>query len=78
VYQKGEETIFQAAPKIDKAVDVTGAGDAFWSGFLAGYLRGLSVKDCLKVANNLVAKKIQYIGGLPRILNIEDILTNKP
>jgi len=77
VYQKDEETIFQAAPKIDKAVDVTGAGDAFWSGFLAGYLKGLSVKKCLRVGNNLVAKKIQHIGGLPKLLNVKDILTDK-
>lgn len=74
VSQKGQEIIFQAAPNVANVVDVTGAGDAFWSGFLAGYLREYSLKDCLKVANNLVSKKIQHIGGLPKTLKIEDIL----
>ncbi len=72
--QKGQEIIFQAAPTDVDIVDVTGAGDAFWSGFLAGYLREYSLTDCLKVANNLVSKKIQHIGGLPKTLKIEDVL----
>ncbi len=70
VFKKGEEIFFQKAPKIDKVVDVTGAGDAFWSGFLAGYLKKRPIKDCLKIANKLVALKMQHVGGLPHNISI--------
>jgi len=72
--QKGQKVIFQVAPIVANVVDVTGAGDAFWSGFLAGYLKKQPLKDSLKMANNLVAKKIQHIGGLPKTLKIDDLL----
>lgn len=72
--QKGKEILFQPAPKIDNVVDVTGAGDAFWSGFLSGYLKDLSLKSCLKAANNLAAKKIQHIGGLPPEISLKQII----
>lgn len=35
-------------PVLDGLRDVTGAGDALASGFLSGYLTGLSLSDCLK------------------------------
>jgi len=66
--------VFQAAPKVDNVVDATGAGDAFWSGFLAGYLEGLNTKEALIMANKLVAKKIQYIGGLPPNISLIQIM----
>jgi len=74
VLVKGQNVVFQKAPKTNKIADATGAGDAFWSGFLAGYLKGLSVRDCLKTANKLVAKKIQCVGGLPSDISLEQII----
>jgi len=71
---KGKKIIFQPAPKVNKVVDTTGAGDAFWSGFLAGYLRELPIKERLIIANKLVAKKIQYVGGLPSDIGLKQII----
>jgi len=74
VSQKGQKTIFQSAPNVDNIVDATGAGDAFWSGFLAGYLEDFPIEACLKMANKLAAKKIQYVGGLPLGINLKQIV----
>jgi len=71
---KGAEIVYQAAPKIDKIVDATGAGDAFWSGFLAAYLKNLSIEDCLRIANKLVTKKMQCIGGLSPDISLHEIM----
>jgi len=74
IAQKNNDIIFMAAPKVSKIADATGAGDAFWSGFLAGYLKKLSLEKCLQTANNLVAIKIQHVGGLPADISLEQIL----
>ena len=38
-----------------QAVDTTGAGDAFASGYLYGLLRGLEARRCARLANRLAA-----------------------
>ena len=60
--QKGERIISLPAVKIDHIKDVTGAGDAFWSGFLYAYLKKQSLQKCLKNALKLAAIKLQNIG----------------
>jgi len=71
------EVCFIDAPKIKKIKDATGAGDAFWSGFLAAYLHKFPINLCLKAGNNLVAKKIQHVGGLPKSVSLKDVLDIK-
>lgn len=39
----------QAALPVDRVRDTNGAGDAFFSGFLSGYLAGESLPTCLKL-----------------------------
>jgi len=53
------------AQYIEKVLDATGAGDAFWSGFLFAYLNDLELERCLKVALALSAIKLQHVGRLP-------------
>lgn len=43
-------------------VDATGAGDAFWGGFLTAWLDRLAPEQCVRVANAVVAQKLQHIG----------------
>lgn len=53
-----------------RVVDTTGAGDAFNAGFLAGRLRGLDLRDSLRLANRVGALSTRRAGGLaglPRI-----------
>lgn len=37
------------APPVSKLVDANGAGDAFFSGYLFGWMQGESIPDCLKL-----------------------------
>jgi ribokinase len=46
-----------------KAVDTTGAGDAFAAGFIYAYLKSLDVESCLKAGNFAAAKNIQQFGA---------------
>jgi len=68
------EVCFIGAPKVRNIKDTTGAGDAFWSGFLTGYLHKFPINLCLRAGNNLVAKKIQHVGGLPKRISLNEVL----
>ncbi len=68
--QKGKEVIQIPAIKIDKVMDSTGAGDAFWSGFLFAYIKEKSIHECLDIALKLAALKLQNVGRLPDNINI--------
>lgn len=58
-----------------KVIDVTGAGDSFWSGFLSGVLRGLKIKEAAKLGNAVAAFKIQGIGALSSIPPLSEIIS---
>jgi sugar/nucleoside kinase (ribokinase family) len=57
------ETMEEPAPRV-RAMDTTGAGDAFNAGFLAGLLRGLPVRRALRLGNAVGAMSTRAIGGL--------------
>jgi len=62
--QNVDNAIHIPACKIKDVIDVTGAGDAFISGFLAGYIRGCSIEKCGQMGNELASKVIQKIGAV--------------
>ena len=68
--QKSKEIIELAAIMIEKVMDTTGAGDAFWSGFLFAYIKEKSIEECLQIALKLAALKLQNVGRLPDNINI--------
>jgi fructokinase len=68
--QKGKDIIQMPAIKIDKVMDSTGAGDAFWSGFLFAFIKEKSINECLDIALKLAALKLQNVGRLPDNINI--------
>jgi len=49
--------------KVEKVLDLTGAGDLFASGFLKEYLDKSNIKKCLQTGSELAAKVIQKIGA---------------
>jgi len=49
--------------KVDKILDLTGAGDLFAAGFLKEYLYKSSIKKCLLAGSKLAAQVIQKIGA---------------
>lgn len=68
--QIGKDVIDMPAIKIDKVMDSTGAGDAFWSGFLFAYIKDKTMRECLDIALKLAALKLQNVGRLPDNINI--------
>jgi fructokinase len=49
--------------KVDKVLDLTGAGDLFAAGFLKEYLDKSNIKKCLQTGSKLAARIIQKIGA---------------
>lgn len=68
--QSGKNVIELPAIKVEKVLDTTGAGDAFWSGFLFACIKEKPIQECLQVALKLAALKLQNVGRLPDNINI--------
>jgi fructokinase len=49
--------------KVNKVLDLTGAGDLFAAGFLKEYLDKSDIKKCLETGSILASKIIQKIGA---------------
>ena len=58
------------AVKVEKIVDATGAGDAFWSGFLWAFSKKRPLEKCLEIALHLAALKLQNLGRLPDNISV--------
>ena len=63
----GDDVIESEAQKNLKIVDLTGAGDLFAAGFLHGYIKKLSTKECLEKGTEMSSKVIQQIGARLKI-----------
>ena len=68
--QIDKEIIELPAIKVEEVMDTTGAGDAFWSGFLFAFIKEKPIESCLNVALKLAALKLQNVGRLPDNINI--------
>jgi fructokinase len=65
---------FQKAIQIDEVKDATGAGDAFWTGFLFAQIENKNINDCITIAQKLASIKLQNVGKLPDNINIKKII----
>ncbi len=65
---------FQPAFQINEIKDTTGAGDAFWTGFLYAQIQNKSIEDCVTLAQKLAVIKLQNVGRLPDNINIKEII----
>jgi sugar/nucleoside kinase (ribokinase family) len=63
------ENIFHASAQKVKALDSTGAGDAFSSGFLAAYIKNKTPEECLQWGIASSASVVQSYGAIEGLLN---------
>lgn len=65
-YSDSNDTSWKYMPAVAVAEvrDTTGAGDAFWSGFLHAYLQKQSTTNCIQEGLVIASRKIQKIGPL--------------
>lgn len=58
----------------NEVVDVTGAGDAFWSGFYTALVKGYKIKNALELGFAVSAYKLGYTGAVVPLPSIEKII----
>lgn len=63
-YYSKKQKLHQSALKVD-AIDVTGAGDAFISGYLAALANELEPSQCLLIATQWAASSVQMNSSIP-------------
>ena len=70
------ETVGRTYPSLSgiHAIDTTGAGDSFCSGFLASYARGLGMDECMRIANTVGAMCVTERGATAGIRDFETTL----
>lgn len=64
----------QKAMHVDDIKDTTGAGDAFWTGFLYAQLWNKNLEETITIAQKLAVLKLQNVGRLPEGINIQEYL----
>lgn len=68
-YSSDNEKFYSIIPRKVKAVETTGAGDAFGSGFLAGYMKKRDIKYALKLGVLNSTSTIQHVGATNGLLS---------
>lgn len=63
VSRDGEQHLVPTRPI--EVVDTTGAGDAFWSGFLCAFLDKYGLHECALAGRRMAEIKLQHFGPLP-------------
>ncbi len=59
------KNVVETPGKSLSVVDATGAGDAYWAGFLTAWLEGYTPAECATAGSNLAALKLIRRGSLP-------------
>ncbi len=65
--------VYRLKPRRIKVVEVTGAGDAFTSGFLAGYLKTNDVRKSMKIGLRNSESVVQHYGCHNKLLTWKEV-----
>lgn len=71
-YEGGMKQVRIPGQKLD-VVDATGAGDAYWAGFLTAYIDGHTPEQCARSGAALARMKLTRLGPLPAKVDREAI-----
>ena len=71
-YSDGKEEIYVNASQV-KAVDTTGAGDAFNGGLAFGLSKSKSIRECLELANKVAGLSTTKLGAGDAMPFLKDI-----
>ena len=72
-YSDGEEKIYLKANSV-KAIDTTGAGDAFNAGLAFSLSEGKSIRECLKLANKVAGNSTTKLGAGDAMPYLKDLI----
>ncbi|MEK5480257.1 sugar kinase [Paenibacillus sp. FSL R5-0407] len=72
IVSNGQETI-QFDTLAEQIVDTTGAGDAFWSGFYSGLVKGYTLQQSLNLGFAVSAYKLKFLGAVIDLPQLEEI-----
>lgn len=67
LFRRGLPPVTVTAPRVDKFVEPTGAGDAFAAGFLARWVQDHDAEASLQQAVNVAARAVMLVGGRPPV-----------
>lgn len=73
LFDKKVGIIHKKANFVANVKDATGAGDAFWTGFLYSKLKGKKPLECIEIAQKLASIKLQHLGQLPNNIELEEV-----
>ncbi|HET6398068.1 MAG TPA: carbohydrate kinase family protein [Candidatus Thermoplasmatota archaeon] len=73
LYRVGAKALHSNAFPVDRALDPTGAGDAFRSGWYAGLQAGASWEEALRWAQAAGASKVRHPGSQTVVLSRRDV-----
>lgn len=72
---RAEDRLFLPARKVE-VKDTTGAGDAFWSGYLTAWLDGQTLSNRAKAGRRMAELKLEHFGPLPNRVPKEEVYTD--
>lgn len=74
IYTNNSEPVPYQVDPID-AVEETGAGDAFATGFISGLLYGKSVSECVEWGKKNAVNVVKYLGAKQGLLTMEEMVS---
>jgi len=75
-YVANKNEVYHIGSLSIKVVDTTGAGDAFWSGYLTAWLDGKSLKEKALAGRKMASIKLQHLGPLVKKINKAELYTD--